>query len=129
VTTQPTPAAIWAGRIASALMLLVLVADGAIDLFAPDMMRAEIERTGWTVAASPMLGAIVLISALLYAIPRTKVLGAILITGFFGGAIATHVRLGEGLSPPVLVSIVVGVLTWGGLWLRDVRMRALLPLS
>ena len=67
--------------------------------------------------------------AILYAIPRTAVLGAILTTGFLGGAICTHFRLGEIGSPPQLISLLLGVMTWGGLYLRDSRIRTLLPLS
>jgi hypothetical protein len=69
-----------------------------------------------------------LVCALLYAIPQTAMLGAIVVTGFLGGAICTHVRLGELASPPQVICLLLGLMAWGGLYLRDPRVRALLPL-
>jgi hypothetical protein len=74
-----------------------------------------------------MLGVIGLVSTALYALPRTSVLGAILLTGYMGGAIATHLRIGSPLFSHTLFGVYLGVLLWGGLWLRDPRVRALLP--
>ena len=73
------------------------------------------------------LGIVLLSCTVLYLVPRTAVLGAILLTGYLGGAVATHVRVGEGLFP-VLFPVIMGLLVWGGLWLRDERVRALAPL-
>ena len=75
-----------------------------------------------------VVGPIILACAILYAIPATAVLGAILVTGFLGGAICAHVRIGELGSPPELISFALGALTWGGLYARDPRIRAVLPL-
>lgn len=73
-------------------------------------------------------GPIILACAILYAIPATSVLGAILVTGFLGGAICAHVRIGELGSPPEIVSLLLGAMTWGGLYLRDSRIWTILPL-
>ncbi len=106
--------ALWAGRIMSAFVVIALVADGAIQLLAMDLTR--------------VVGPIILAFAILYAIPATAVLGAILVTGFLGGALCAHVRIGELGSPPEIISLLLGAMTWGGLYARNPRIRALLPL-
>ena len=124
-----TSATVWAGRALSALVVLILLADAAVQLLAPETMRSEMETTGFSLGLAPALGIIMLVCAVLYAIPRTVMLGAILVTGFLGGAICTHFRLGEFGSPPQLICLLLGVMTWGGLYLRDARVQTLLPLS
>jgi hypothetical protein len=114
------------GRILSAVVILFLFVDAAINCFVPHLIQAEIEATGFSVAQAPLLGIIIAICAVLYAVRRTAILGAILITGFLGGAIAAHFRLGELLSPPIIISLFLGFATWGGLYLRDQRARMLL---
>lgn len=116
------------GWVLSAVVILVLVADGAVDLFAPALISAQMEETGFPAGLATPLGLFILVCVILYAIPRTAVLGAILATGFFGGAICAHFRLGEIGSPPQLISLLLGVAAWGGLYLRDERVRRLLPL-
>ncbi|WP_448150041.1 DoxX family protein [Labrys miyagiensis] len=128
-SASATSASTWIGRILAGLVVVVLIADGLVQLIAPDMLKAEMEATGFPPGMALPLGIIMLVCALLYALPRTAVLGAILVTGFLGGAICTHFRLGELGSPPQLICLLLGVLTWGGLYLRDERMRALLPLA
>jgi DoxX-like family len=118
-----------AGWILSALVVLALLADAAVDLFMPSMIQAEMELTGFQPGQAFVLGIIILICVILYAVPRTAFLGAILTTGFLGGAICTHFRLGEIGSPPQLIALLLGVMTWGGLYLRDARLRALLPIA
>ncbi len=115
------------GWVVSAIVILILAADAAVDLFSPSLISAEMEASGFPTSQATLLGLIILVCAVLYAIPRTAVLGAILTTGFFGGAICTHFRLGEVGSPPQLISLVLGVMAWGGLYLRDKRIRDLLP--
>ena len=105
-----------------------MAADAAVDLFSPSLVSAEMEATGFPTSQATLLGLIILVFAVLYAIPRTAVLGAILTTGFLGGAICTHFRLGEVGSPPQLISLILGILAWGGLYLRDKRIRDLLPI-
>nr|WP_205932402.1 DoxX family protein [Rhizobium leguminosarum] len=120
--------ALWAGRIISAIVVIALVVDGTIQLFAPAQIASMLQETGFGLDMTRVVGPIILASAILYAIPATAVLGAILVTGFLGGAICAHVRIGELGSPPELVSLLLGAMTWGGLYLRAPRIRAILPL-
>ena len=120
--------ALWAGRIMSAFVVIALVADGTIQLFAPAQIASMLQQTGFAMDLTRVVGPVLLACAILYAIPATAVLGAILVTGFLGGAICAHVRIGELGSPPELVSLALGALAWGGLYLRDPRIRAVLPL-
>lgn len=127
--TGASSAAVWAGRVLSALVVLVLLADAAVNFFAPEKLAEPMAATGFTAALSPQLGILMLVCAVLYAIPQTSVLGAILVTGFFGGAICAHFRVGEIGSPPQIVCLLIGVAAWLGLYLRMPALRALLPLS
>ena len=120
--------AMWAGRIISAFVVVALAADGSIQLFAPTQIASMLQETGFAMDLTRTLGPFVLACALLYAIPATSVLGAILVTGFLGGAICAHVRIGELGSPPEIISLLLGAMTWGGLYARDPRVRAALPL-
>jgi DoxX-like family len=120
--------ALWAGRIMSAAVVVALAADGAIQLFAPAQIASTLQETGFAMDLTRVVGPIVLACAILYAVPATAVLGAILVTGFLGGAICAHVRIGEFGSPPELISLLLGAMTWGGLYARDARVRAVLPL-
>ena len=116
------------GWVLSAIVILALAADAAVDLFAPSLVSGQMEETGFSTGLATPVGTIILVCVVLYAIPRTAVLGAVLTTGFLGGAICAHFRLGEIGSPPQLISLLLGVMTWGGLYLRDERVRRLLPL-
>ena len=120
---------VWTGRAISMLVVLALLTDAAVNLLTPEKIAHEVIAAGFNVSQTPTLGTIVLICAVLYAIPGTAVLGAILVTGFLGGAICTHFRLGDVFSPPQIVGLVLGALTWAGIYLRDPRLRALLPLT
>jgi hypothetical protein len=126
--TMTSHRALWAGRIMSAFVVIALVADGAIQLFAPAQIASMSRETGFAMELTRVVGLITLACAILYAIPATAVLGAILVTGFLGGAICAHVRIGELGSPPEFASLLLGALTWGGLYARDLRIRAILPL-
>jgi len=119
---------LWAGRIMSAIVVIALVADGAIQLLAPGQIASTLRETGFAMELTRVVGPIILACAILYAIPVTAVLGAILVTGFLGGAICAHIRIAELGSPPEIISLLLGVMTWGGLYLRDPRIRAILPL-
>jgi hypothetical protein len=119
---------LWAGRIMSAVVVIALVADGTIQLFVPAQVASMLQETGFAMDLTRTVGPILLVCAILYAIPATAVLGAILVTGFLGGAICAHVRIGELGSPPEIISLLLGVMTWGGLYARDPRIRAILPL-
>jgi hypothetical protein len=120
--------ALWVGRMMSALVVSALVADGAIQLFAPARIAGMLQETGFPMDLTRIVGPVILVCAILYAIPATAVLGAILVTGFLGGAICAHVRIGEVGSPPEIVSLLLGGMTWGGLYARDPRIRSILPL-
>ena len=119
---------LWAGRIMSAIVVIVLVADASIQLFVPARIASMLHETGFAMDLTRVVGPIVLACAILYAIPATAMLGAILVTGFLGGAICAHVRIGELGSPPEIMSLLLGAMTWGGLYARDPRIRAVLPL-
>jgi hypothetical protein len=126
--TKTLHRALWAGRIMSALVVIALLADGTIQLFAPAQMASMLQETGFAMDSTRVVGSILLACVILYAIPATAVLGAILVTGFLGGAICAHLRIGELGSPPEFISLLLGAMTWGGLYLRDPRIRAILPL-
>jgi hypothetical protein len=119
---------LWAGRIMSAIVVIALVADGTIQLFAPAQIASMLQETGFAMDLTRVVGLIILACAILYAIPATAILGSILVTGFLGGAISAHVRIGELGSPPEVISLLLGAMTWGGLYARDARIRAILPL-
>jgi hypothetical protein len=120
--------ALWAGRMMSALVIIALVADGTIQLLAPAQIASMLQETGFAMNLTRVVGPIIFACAILYAIPATAVLGAILVTGFLGGAISAHVRIGELGSPPEIISLLLGAMTWGGLYARDPRIQAVLPL-
>jgi len=118
---------LWAGRIISALAALFLLLDGVMKLFKPTMVVEATVQLGYPESAIIWLGIVLTLSTILYMIPRTAVFGAILVTGYLGGAVATHVRV-EGGAFPVLFPVIFGVLLWLGLYLRDNRLRTLIPL-
>ncbi len=117
---------VWTGRVISALPVLMLVMSGVMKFNLPEDALKEMTKIGWEPKVLPALAIVELGAALLYIIPQTAVLGAILLTGYLGGAIATHVRIADysGMSIP----IVLGILVWVGLYLRDHRVRSLAPL-
>jgi len=115
---------LWAGRILSALPVLLLVVTGLFSLLKPANVAQGFTHYGYPGGSLQGIVIVEILCAIVYAIPRTSVLGAILLTGYLGGATATHVRVGE----PFFMPIIVGVVIWAGLFLRDERMRALIPL-
>lgn len=117
----------WTGFSMSALVVLFLFMDAGMKLAAVQPVLEAGQQIGFPGAAmARKLGALLLACTLLYVWPRTSLLGAILVTAFLGGAVATHVRLGNPLFTHVLFGVYVGVLMWAGLVLRDPRLRALL---
>ena len=118
----------WAGRIISALPVLFLLMDGVMKLFKPAFVVETTVKLGYPETVIVPLGIVLLACTVLYAIPRSSVLGAILLTGYLGGAVATHVRVGDPPFSHVLFPVYLGVLIWLGLYLRDDRLRALVPL-
>lgn len=118
---------LWTGRALSALAIVFLAMDAGGKLFAPEMMIAHSPPIGLPEDAALYrgLGTILAIATLLYAVPRTAFLGAVLLTGYLGGAIAMHVRVGSPWFSHTLFGAYLGMFVWAGLWLRDPRLRAL----
>lgn len=117
---------LWGGRIMSGLPALFLLVDGAMKLFKPAFVVDATVKLGYPENIIVPLGVVLLAATILYLIPRTAVLGAILLTGYLGGAVATHVRAGEPMFN-ILFPVIFGALLWGGLVLRDGRLQMLLP--
>jgi len=118
---------LWAGRILSGLLALFLLLDGGMKVAKPAFVVEATMRLGFSESAIVPIGLVLIICTILYLIPVTAVLGAILLTGYLGGAVATHVRVGEELFP-IFFASTFGVLLWLGLFLQDTRLRTLIPL-
>jgi hypothetical protein len=118
---------LWTGRVLSGLVVLFLLFDGAIKLIPLDVVLTTSQEIGIPMHLARTLGVLTLACTLLYAWPRTAVLGAILLTGYLGGAIYVHVRAGSPLFSHTLFGVYLGLIAWGGLWLRDERLRSLFP--
>jgi hypothetical protein len=122
---------IWTGRTLSGLVVAFLVMDASMKIAALSIVTESAPTVGWT--GDPgfwrAMGLLLLAITALYAWPRTAVLGAILLTGYLGGAVATHLRMSDPLFSHTLFGVYLGVVLWGGLWFRDARVRNLLPFS
>lgn len=123
-----TPA-LWTGRIMSGLAVLFLLFDGGIKLVPLEIVITTSKEMGLpaTESFARFLGVVTLVCTALYAWPRTALLGAVVLTGLFGGAIATHLKLHSPLFSHTLFGLYLGILVWGGLWLRDPRVRQVMP--
>ena len=119
---------VWTGRILSGVVVLFLIPDGVIKFIKPAPVVDAFAHLGWPLNQAFTLGVLLLACTVLYVIPRTSVLGAILLTGYLGGAVATHLRVGDPLFSHVLFPTYLGTMLWLGLYLRDDRLRALVPL-
>ncbi|HEX2061210.1 MAG TPA: DoxX family protein [Thermoanaerobaculia bacterium] len=119
----------WTGRVLSALAVLFLTADAIGKLLRPAAVVDGTKQLGWPEETILTLGVLQLVCLIAYIVPRTSVLGAILWTGYLGGAIATHLRLGNPLFSHILFPTYVAAFLWAGLWLRNRRLRELLPLT
>jgi hypothetical protein len=130
-TAPVSKSALWSGRVLSGLVILFLLFDGAIKLVPWPVVTETMDRMGYgsseTLARS--LGLITLVCTVLYAVPPTSILGAILLTGYLGGEIASHVRIGSPLFSHVLFGFYLGLMVWGGLWLRNRSLRDLISFS
>lgn len=122
---QSSKSILWTGYALSALPALFLLFDGVMKLVKPEFVVKGTVELGFPESAIVPLGIVLIISTILYLLPQTKVLGAILLTGYLGGAVATHVHAGHPAFN-ILFPVVFGVLLWGGLYFRDARLRALL---
>ena len=127
--TPVSRSARWLGRILSGLVILFLLFDGAIKLVPWPVVTETMDRIGYgsSETLARTLGAITVACTVLYAIPPTSILGAILLTGYLGGAMASHLRIGSPLFTHTLFGFYLGLMVWGGLWLRDRKLRALMP--
>jgi hypothetical protein len=116
---------LWAGRVLSVWPVFVVLTSATWKLTRSPFYVAEFARIGWPESALPLLAFLQLGCIVLFIIPRTAVLGAVLLTGYLGGAIAAYTRIGEPY--PVLVPLSTSVIAWAGIYLRDERLRSLLP--
>ena len=126
-----TKAALWTGRVLSGLVILFLTVDGVIKLVPIQPVTDSMRELGYptSVSFARFIGVVTLVCTALYAWPRTSLLGAVLLTGLMGGAIATHLRLDHPLFSHTLFGVYLGLFLWAGLWLREQRLRQLMPLS
>jgi hypothetical protein len=122
-------AARWTGRALSGVVILFLLLDGGMKLLPLQIVTETMDKIGYGASdnLARSLGLITIACTLLYAVPPTSILGAILLTGYLGGAIASHVRIDSPLFTHTLFGLYLGLMLWGGLWLRDGRLRSLLP--
>jgi len=120
---------LWTGRIMSALVVLLLLLDGVMKLVNPAPVVEGMTKLGYPLSLTSVIGIVLLVCVFVFAIPRTSVLGAILLTGYLGGAVASELRAGLPLLSDVLAPVYMGVLIWGGLFLRDRRLRALIAVG
>ena len=116
----------WTGRVLSALAVLFLVLDAVAKLLRLEPVLEGARQLGYSADATFGIGLTLLACVVVHVVPRTSVLGAVLLTGYLGGAVATHMRVGDPLPTHTLFPLYVAALLWGGLWLRDRRVRALL---
>ena len=131
-TAEETPIskpALWTGRVLSGFVIVFLLFDGAIKLVPWPVVTETMDRIGYgsSETLARTLGVITVACSVLYAIPPTSILGAILLTGYLGGAMASHLRIGSPLFTHTLFGLYLGLMVWGGLWLRDRDLRALMP--
>lgn len=116
------------GWVFSGLVIAFMIMDLTMKFMQLPIVISTTEGLGWPASSVTPLAITLSVCTLLYAFPRTAVLGAVLITGYLGGAVATHVRIGSPLFSHVLFGVYIGIFTWAGLYLRDARVRALIPL-
>jgi len=119
----------WTGRVLSGLVIVFLLFDGAVKLVPWPIVTETMDRMGYGSSESlaRTLGVITVACTVLYSIPPTSILGAILLTGYLGGAMASHVRIGSPLFSHTLFGLYLGLMVWGGLWFRDGSLRDLIP--
>ena len=121
---------LWIGRVLSGIVIVFLLFDGIIKLIPMAPVIETMQQLGYSANVIPVargIGVLTLVIVVLYAIPRTAILGAILLTGLLGGAMATHLRVGSPLFIHLLFGLYLGLMAWGGLYLRDDRLRAMIP--
>ena len=125
-TTSSSTVKVWTGRIMGGLVILFMLMDSIFKFIVNDDVIKGTTELGFQVHHLPILGTLGLIATLLYIFPRTEILGAILLTGYWGGAIATHVRMDNPLFTHILFPVYLGVLAWGALWIKRQSLRRLI---
>ena len=125
-TAPASKSSLWAGRILTALAAAFLLFDGVMKLVKPPVVVKATVELGYPESTIVGIGVVLLVCTILYLIPRTSILGAVLLTGYLGGAVASNVRVGNPLFSHVLFPVYVGAMVWGGLYLRDTRLRTLI---
>lgn len=118
---------LWTARIMSGIVILFMLMDSIMKFIQPETVVTGTTELGYAVHHILPIGILGLISILLYTYPKTTILGALLLTGYWGGAIATHVRLDNPLFSHILFPVYLAILAWGGIWLRDEKLRDLIP--
>lgn len=126
-TKQISKGRLWTGRVMSGLAILFMLSDSIFKFIAPPEVVDGTVILGYAEHHLVPIGILGLVSTLLYIIPRTSILGALLLTAYFGGAIATHFRLDNPLFSHILFPVYLAILVWGGLWLRNENLRRLVP--
>ena len=128
-TAPVSKPALWTGRVLSGLVIVFLLFDGAIKLVPWPIVTETMDKMGYGASdgIARSLGLITIVCTALYALPPTSILGAILLTGYLGGAMASHVRIGSPLFSHTLFGLYLGLMVWGGLWLREASLRSLIP--
>jgi hypothetical protein len=129
-TAPPSRSAVRIGRVLSGIVILFMIFDAAMKLIPLAVVTDSMAALGYppSAALARGLGVVILVCTALYVFPGTAILGAILMTGYLGGAIASHLRIGSPLFSHILFGLYLGLMVWGGLYLRDERVRALIPL-
>jgi DoxX-like protein len=128
-TNPPSKRVLWTGRILSGAMIAFMIMDAVMHMTKIDPVVQASARLGFPLELVFGLGIVELVCTILYAYPRTSVLGAVLLTGYLGGAVAMHLRIGSSLFGEMLFPVYIGVLLWGGLYLREPRLHALIPFT
>ncbi len=126
-THQISKSRLWTSRIMSGIVILFMLSDSIFKFIQPAPVIEGTLELGYAEHHIIVMGILGLLSIVLYAIPRTSVLGVVLLTGYFGGVIATHLRIDNPLFSHILFPVYLAVLAWGGLWLRNEKLRALFP--
>ena len=128
LAAAPSKGMLYTGRGLSTLTILFMLMDGVMKLVKPAPVLEATQRLGFPLSALTGIGMVLIACTILYAIPRTSILGAILLTGYLGGAVATHVYARSSAFETIF-PVLFGIIAWAGLWLRDTRLRAFLPLT
>src|SRR5690554_2343664 len=128
MTTKSNKKQVVAGWVLSVLVILFMLLDGIMKFLKPvEVITTTVDELGYTEQHIFTLGILALTATLLYAIPRTSILGAILLTAYFGGAIASHLRINNPIFSHTFFTVYIGIFAWSGLWLRNMKLRQLLP--